>query len=795
MKKALFLAFLSVSVAWGADLPIETKIEVYEDWSGGLNTASEKGKIPNNQASYIRNLYIDEVWGQLTKRNGYVQMGSTSSISKVSFMFSYKKEDGTKYFIVSDSSQVYATQDFNTYIFIASNLVTTSNLQATQVRNKVWFTNGQDNIFTWDGATKQSISYVPKGEYIAYYHERVWIYDDATALLSFSALTSTDATIVAPDDTRAWKATNALYIGRGDGQNGTGLFVYNGLLYAMKEGSIYPIYGTSPSDYFARMVDAHVGTTSQDTIVALDGYIYFLGKNGIYRFDGKNSQRISDAIQPDINNILNSVVREILFEWETKTDFDKGQHFGTYSSAGGGVKSQRKQLDSDSSNLWNAFNSSGAPTDRNTGNYYQIIATGTSFLPWAIVKPTTFTATVDNLYFPSTVKIWAKPISQNTNYPTIYFRENAKNLQIFDAADFGVGGCFSPPSWCQFPASLVESNFRHLGLDYTNEKITVSITTSNGNVSGDGFEIYIVTNTGYSEMRFPTPTHVQYISQISTVTTIDNWGKFDAEGITPGSGDEIQYFIQSATSVVSISTWTAISPGANLSFSNMDKFIRWAATITYNGVVEDTTTVTYAYISYNIGSGNADRAFATSWKNRFLLSIATTSNNMSYQYVKSKITNPNPDAWMMWDNINIRSFCKDGEDFLYAGSASTGSVYRLDYGTNDGVTASSSTAIVGRYDTGETDFGNRFLRSNLVELDTDADKGLGKTLKLGVSVDGSGYEYTSIDYNGTGALLNPNYGYRGKYGKSFSFSFVNDQKDMDLKFNALGVFYAPTRIR
>src|SRR4029077_1404469 len=104
-------------------------------------------------------------------------------------------------FIVSDDSVVLTTKDFNTYTLIISSLNNAVHLQAAQVRNKVWMTNGSDPVFTWD--TNQvmqkldgngGLPNVPKFRYLAYDQERVWGLNTSAnaSLLEWSDVASTN---------------------------------------------------------------------------------------------------------------------------------------------------------------------------------------------------------------------------------------------------------------------------------------------------------------------------------------------------------------------------------------------------------------------------------------------------------------------------------------------------------------------------------------------------------------------------------------------------------------------------
>src|SRR3990167_1477176 len=125
-------------------LPQDSKLEILDDFSGGLNTTVAPHKIPKNMSTNMENVIIDEKPGAIVTANGYTVVGSTSGLTKINFMKEYVKDDGQKYLFISDSSRVLCTQDFTNYTVIKSTLTTTARLSAAQGRGIMMFSNGVD---------------------------------------------------------------------------------------------------------------------------------------------------------------------------------------------------------------------------------------------------------------------------------------------------------------------------------------------------------------------------------------------------------------------------------------------------------------------------------------------------------------------------------------------------------------------------------------------------------------------------------------------------------------------------
>src|SRR3990167_1626002 len=156
LKALSFISMiLIVSPAFSDPLPTTSGRVVFTDFSGGLNTSAPASKIDITETSDIRNFYIDN--DSLEKSKGFTLVGSTPTLYKVTKMFIFNKENGSKEYIVTDSSRVFTTTDFITFTHIRTGLSGTTVPDFFQLRNKVWCTNGVDAVFTWDGTTAQTL--------------------------------------------------------------------------------------------------------------------------------------------------------------------------------------------------------------------------------------------------------------------------------------------------------------------------------------------------------------------------------------------------------------------------------------------------------------------------------------------------------------------------------------------------------------------------------------------------------------------------------------------------------------
>lgn len=284
----------------------EAKEFKVEKWAT-LNTVASPFKLPEGHSPDNQNVWTDEKPGSVVTANGYTKLGTLPSNLPVTGLFNYfKSSDGSSKLVCTDGQNVYQTTDFANFTTVTTGLAEFFQLRGVVIRDKLWMTNGSDPVMVWDGSTltildgTASTPDVPHGKYIAYYHERVWIYgiDGDLSSLRFSELTDDTGTEITPDDADAWPPDNELQISEGDADIGTGIFLYRGHLYTSKQYSIWRITGYDRYTYAPVKTRSGTGTRFQESIQIKDNLVHFIGVDGLYVFDGEEAKRISDIIDP-----------------------------------------------------------------------------------------------------------------------------------------------------------------------------------------------------------------------------------------------------------------------------------------------------------------------------------------------------------------------------------------------------------------------------------------------------------------------------------------------------------------
>lgn len=284
----------------------DAKIISFEEW-GSLATAPSPTKLKQGLTPNAKNVWVDEKPGSVITANGYLKVGEIPSGNPVTFCINYFRSSvGTQTFVVSDNSTVWITTDFQTFTSIITGLSSNFQLRGLVIRDKLWLTNGSDPVYIYNGTTATILDgtagtpNVPRGRYIAYHDERVWLYHivGARSQAAFSALTDSSGTIIAPDNASAWPSSNTLQISEGDADYGTGMILYRGYLYFFKQYTIWRLAGYDEYSYTRVKTRASTGTRFSESLQILDSLVHLIGVDGMYIFDGEETERISDLIDP-----------------------------------------------------------------------------------------------------------------------------------------------------------------------------------------------------------------------------------------------------------------------------------------------------------------------------------------------------------------------------------------------------------------------------------------------------------------------------------------------------------------
>lgn len=263
----------------------------YRDFTGGENRQILPEFLSVNQLLLAYNMVMNGE-GTVETRTGKSNIFSNVILDgAITSIHRYAKEDQTNYLVIQCGTSLYAAQyDGSSHISVLT--VIGSGLNAAKFRSRVWkdklfLTNGVDNVKLFDGSTLANIGGTTiKSEIIVIYAGRIWLVDKARP------------NVMAPsrleDYTTAFDALDEIKLRDGDGDVITGLSPQDGGMVIFKSKSTWTLYGTNRDNW--RIPEAPlnptVGCVSTDSILDVG---VMCGHDNLYRFNLTSVSPISNT--------------------------------------------------------------------------------------------------------------------------------------------------------------------------------------------------------------------------------------------------------------------------------------------------------------------------------------------------------------------------------------------------------------------------------------------------------------------------------------------------------------------
>lgn len=156
-------------------------------------------------------------------------------------------------------------------------------------------------------------TYAPKGNFIELHYDRLWIAGDSEnpdrVYFSTSNVNGADIedfTVPLSEEDEINQHGGFLDVRSYDGGKVIGMKVIFNSVVIFKNKSAYKIYGSSPTNYQLVEIFSCNGAIADKSIVAGNNGAYFLNSDGIYFFDGTNTNLVSKKIKNIIKRMNTS---------------------------------------------------------------------------------------------------------------------------------------------------------------------------------------------------------------------------------------------------------------------------------------------------------------------------------------------------------------------------------------------------------------------------------------------------------------------------------------------------------
>lgn len=122
-------------------------------WILGIDEKSDPANVAENKCAAGQNCQLDEIPGDTIKRNGSFTLSTLPSGLAPRDTYRFVKSTGTEYALASDGTTLYQSQDGVAWTQLATGLNPTGFMAFETAEDKVWMSNGINNVMSWDGTT------------------------------------------------------------------------------------------------------------------------------------------------------------------------------------------------------------------------------------------------------------------------------------------------------------------------------------------------------------------------------------------------------------------------------------------------------------------------------------------------------------------------------------------------------------------------------------------------------------------------------------------------------------------
>lgn len=261
----------------------------------GMNSYVSSNRIQDQQSAELINVELNP-GGNITKRPPRRLASNFPSPLETNVCLGFFNVNSTNYFLVCTETTLYQSTDgFNW--FSIPGFGGGTGAYAVQYVNTVYIATA-DGVYKWDGTTLSLIPGSPAGTFITVFKDRLFVINSegATTTPTSSRLYFSDA--LDPD---TWTGTNFVDVGSGDRDFLTCAYPIGDKLLVFKSNSIWSLYVQgSPISWILRINRKDEGCVARNSLVEIEGALYFLSAQKVYKTDGVNFVSISEPIRDHI---------------------------------------------------------------------------------------------------------------------------------------------------------------------------------------------------------------------------------------------------------------------------------------------------------------------------------------------------------------------------------------------------------------------------------------------------------------------------------------------------------------
>jgi hypothetical protein len=247
--------------------------------------------------SYLQNNMTADNFPMLKTRSNIAQLGSGTIAGRCLGLSAWKNSELNT--IYNDG--VWYKWNGTSWTSVTTGLSTSAyasfcNFQGNLSSINLLMANGVDAVKKYDGTSVSNLNNAPAGiTYIDAHDNRV--YGATGNTIYFSALRK-------PEDWTTLNDAGSVVVESNDGETITSIKSGLQKLTVFKTNSMYELFGTGPSNYRLVPVADNIGILNHRCSTVINGVMYFLGKNGMYRYTG--GSRPDKSFCDPVQNIIDA---------------------------------------------------------------------------------------------------------------------------------------------------------------------------------------------------------------------------------------------------------------------------------------------------------------------------------------------------------------------------------------------------------------------------------------------------------------------------------------------------------
>ena len=283
------------------------KLEMLQDFSGGLNFRSDQFNLASSESPAMLNVDVDPRGG-IKMRLGVNARNGTALNENVTGLCQFTPDGGSARVICSHGTTVSESQTDNFTALSGVSVTNGDRLYGQTTNSKFYGVSGDAPSFVYDGTTASNLAAnidgsagnYPVAKYTCHWNNFAWV-----------AHTKEGGTENANrvrwskiDDPESWQDFDYIDVNVGErGDELSGLVPFADRMLIFKTNSVHALYGHSAQSFQMVALTQDVGSISMSSPVSTPyGVFFWYDRQGVWMYDGERFVSIFDKLMPAIDD-------------------------------------------------------------------------------------------------------------------------------------------------------------------------------------------------------------------------------------------------------------------------------------------------------------------------------------------------------------------------------------------------------------------------------------------------------------------------------------------------------------